>query len=128
MPIITPAYPAINSTFNVSESTLHMLREEFARGTAITLEIEQNQNTWDALFEPADFFQNRKFVRYVQIETWAPGEKELRAWFASHIQSSLTHHLTPTPTHTHSRRSDLRPTIVVELISSRARACGLVAM
>jgi len=101
MPIITPAYPAINSTFNVSESTLHMLREEFARGTAITLEIEQNQNTWDALFEPADFFQNRKFVRYVQIETWAPGEKELRAWFASHTYNPPSH----TPSHPHTLSS-----------------------
>lgn len=78
MPIITPAYPAMNSTYNVSESTLNAMKAEFARGTQITFKIEQEGCPWSLLFEKCDFFS--KYKAYVQIDILAASEDEHRKW------------------------------------------------
>ncbi|MBN3323564.1 PAPOA polymerase, partial [Atractosteus spatula] len=57
MPIITPAYPQQNSTYNVSISTRAVMIEEFKQGLAITDEILQNKAEWSKLFEAPNFFQ-----------------------------------------------------------------------
>eukprot|EP01119_Soliformovum_irregulare_P025754 TRINITY_DN9624_c0_g1_i1.p1 TRINITY_DN9624_c0_g1~~TRINITY_DN9624_c0_g1_i1.p1 ORF type:complete len:640 (+),score=158.21 TRINITY_DN9624_c0_g1_i1:48-1967(+) len=84
MPVITPAYPAMNSTYNVSESTLQVMKAEFSRGTKITFEIEQkfqanpNENHWKTLFEKSDFFT--RYKAYVHVEILGETEEEHRTW------------------------------------------------
>lgn len=79
MPIITPAYPCMNSTHNVSDSTLRVLKEEFARGRDITFKIEHNNNeSWVTLFEKSDFFNRYKI--YIQIDAFANEQDNHRKW------------------------------------------------
>ncbi|KPJ17565.1 Poly(A) polymerase gamma [Papilio machaon] len=60
MPIITPAYPQQNSTFNVSASTRTVIMEEFRLGLAITDEIMLSKCGWERLFEAPNFFSRYK--------------------------------------------------------------------
>ena len=62
MPIITPAYPQQNSTYNVSISTRMVMVEEFKQGLAITDEILLSKAEWSKLFEAPNFFQKYKYV------------------------------------------------------------------
>ncbi|XP_071061465.1 poly(A) polymerase type 3-like [Pseudochaenichthys georgianus] len=58
MPIITPAYPMQNTAFNVTPSTLAIMKEEIQRGHTIA--------RWSQLFEKPNFL--RKYVsKYVII-------------------------------------------------------------
>lgn len=50
MKIITPAYPAQNSTFNVTHSTLHVLKREFKKGREVCAKILLGAAKWEALW------------------------------------------------------------------------------
>ncbi|KAJ6373944.1 hypothetical protein OIU78_029607 [Salix suchowensis] len=78
MPIITPAYPSMNSSYNVSSSTLHIMTEEFQRGNEICDAMEASKAEWDTLFEPFSFFEAYK--NYLQIDISADNEDDLRQW------------------------------------------------
>ncbi|GAV62347.1 PAP_RNA-bind domain-containing protein/PAP_central domain-containing protein [Cephalotus follicularis] len=78
MPIITPAYPCMNSSYNVSSSTLRIMTDEFQRGNEICEAMESNKADWDTLFEPHAFFEAYK--NYLQIEISAENADDLRNW------------------------------------------------
>ncbi|KAJ4971273.1 hypothetical protein NE237_004372 [Protea cynaroides] len=78
MPIITPAYPCMNSSYNVSSSTLRVMTEEFQRGNEICEVMEQNKADWNTLFEPYPFFEVYK--NYLQIDITAENGDDLRKW------------------------------------------------
>ena len=68
MPIITPAYPQQNSTFNVSISTRTVMQEEFRQGLDLTEEILAGTTAWDKLFEAPHFFAKYKLVIFLQLK------------------------------------------------------------
>ncbi|XP_058722490.1 nuclear poly(A) polymerase 1 [Vicia villosa] len=78
MPIITPAYPCMNSTYNVTTSTLRIMSEEFKRGSEICEAMEASKDDWDTLFEPYPFFEAYK--NYLQIDITAENPDDLRQW------------------------------------------------
>ena len=61
MPIITPAYPQQNSTYNVTFSTRSIINSEIKRGLETIQKITNYQTDWSALFEPKNFFNQYKY-------------------------------------------------------------------
>lgn len=78
MPIITPAYPSMNSSYNVSTCTLNVMKDQFNIGNTICEEIELNTAQWGSLFEFYSFFEAYKY--YLQINVVASDDDDLLAW------------------------------------------------
>ena len=78
MKIITPAYPAQNSTFNVTHSTLHVLKQEFKKGREVCAKILLGAAKWESLWEPLPFFQMHK--HYLQVTMCASTEEDFKKW------------------------------------------------
>lgn len=81
MPIITPAYPAMNSSFSVSRATLDILTKEIERGKLITRRIAATGGkNWDELFEPTDFFVRYSYYLACNIIGNSEFPAESRSW------------------------------------------------
>lgn len=78
MPIITPSYPCMNSSYNVSTSTLRVMTEQFEFGNQVCQAVEMRQADWSALFENYSFFSAYK--NYLQIDIMAFCDDDLRTW------------------------------------------------
>jgi poly(A) polymerase len=81
MPVITPAYPCMNSCFNVSHATLRIITEQLEIGRVVSQEIAESGGAqgWEALFQPFHFF--RAYKSYLQVDVKvAGGESDLREW------------------------------------------------
>jgi poly(A) polymerase len=97
MPVITPAYPSMCSTHNITSSTMSVIRNEMLRGDIynplggslytdiyglamqITDKILSNPgSSWLELFERADFFGMYK--TYVQVVASASTPEGIKNW------------------------------------------------
>lgn len=88
MPIITPAYPQQNSTFNVSASTRTIMQEAFEGGLSITEEIITGKATWDKLFEPPNFFG--KYKHYIVLLAKSLTAEDQLEWCGL-VESKIRH-------------------------------------
>ncbi|GMF12355.1 unnamed protein product [Phytophthora lilii] len=79
MPILTPAYPSMNSSFNVSTHSLAVMKEEFKRGLTIVQDVlSKGGSEWLPLFEPSDFFAVHQ--HYLAVEVYTEKQDEEQAW------------------------------------------------
>jgi len=78
MPIITPAFPSMNSTHNVTPATMQVLVAEFKRGMKLTMDIDSSKGTWDDILQKHDFFRTAKHFLLIQIR--ANNELVYRKW------------------------------------------------
>ncbi|KAI4528135.1 Poly(A) polymerase [Schizophyllum commune Loenen D] len=80
MPVITPVYPAMCATHNVSVSTFAIIEEELRRGTKLMNSIILGSSKWSELFEKHDFFHKYRYFLQIIASTasaeaqlmWAP--------------------------------------------------------
>lgn len=80
MPIITPAYPAMNSSASVSIHTRDIMRQEMIRAFDIVSKIiSERGSDWGRLFESSDFFL--RYPHYLCCHILGVGDdEESRSW------------------------------------------------
>lgn len=89
MPIITPAYPSMCATHNISMSTKTVLLRELHRGGDIVDKIFTKQQTWNDLFALHTFFTN-DYKYYLSI-TASSKTKEAESVWSGLVESKLRH-------------------------------------
>ncbi|XP_051212809.1 nuclear poly(A) polymerase 2-like [Lolium perenne] len=82
MPVITPAYPCMNSCYNVSHATLRIITEQLEIGRVTSQEVAESGGArgWEALFQPFHFFKAYKSYLQVDVKVAGGGEADLREW------------------------------------------------
>ncbi|EIE80126.1 hypothetical protein RO3G_04831 [Rhizopus delemar RA 99-880] len=78
MPIITPAYPSMCATHNVTESTRKIMIQEFKNGIDVASNIILGSGQWSDLFVKSDFFQ--QFKHYLQITSSSYSSETQLMW------------------------------------------------
>lgn len=82
MPIITPAFPSMNSTFSVSRTTKNVLLTEIEKAAMITEELIKNkgnsQITWKRLFKAFPFF--KAYEHFIEIWVLAKKDEDHKKW------------------------------------------------
>ncbi|KAL2917915.1 polynucleotide adenylyltransferase [Polyrhizophydium stewartii] len=78
MPIITPAYPSMCSTHNVTASTQAITTREFERAGDLANRIVCGTEKWPTLFQKNDFFHRYKY--YLQVIASASSDEKHRMW------------------------------------------------
>lgn len=78
MPVITPAYPSMCATHNITDSTKKVILEELERGILITNDIFSSKQKWADLFEKHNFFYKYKFYLTVMAATKGTDEQHLK--------------------------------------------------
>ncbi|KAI3657721.1 hypothetical protein MP638_003976 [Amoeboaphelidium occidentale] len=88
MPIITPAYPSMCATHNVTASTLKIMTDELMESAALCEQIMNNERPWRDLFRKLDFFLKYKY--YLQVIVSSDSLDTQRKW-AAMVESRLRH-------------------------------------
>lgn len=93
MPIITPAYPCMNSSLSVNRKTLQVMHNELVKAHEVVEKIfdkgrgqDDAGSHWAALFEPSDFFIN--YQHYLTLVVVGSSPSDFQSW-KGYIESKL---------------------------------------
>jgi len=79
MPILTPAYPCMNSSYNVGRPQLRRIQHELRRTELMVAAVSRGEQPWDFIFRESDFF--RQHAHYLQVNIIARNQQDFRCWF-----------------------------------------------
>lgn len=78
MPVITPAYPSMCATHNITSSTQKIILKELQRGSDLMGLITSGDKNWSDLFQRHTFFHDYKFYLCVVAATYSTDEEHLK--------------------------------------------------
>ncbi|ODV81640.1 Poly(A) polymerase PAPalpha [Suhomyces tanzawaensis NRRL Y-17324] len=87
MPVITPAYPSMCATHNITSSTQKFILSELERGSEMMTQIGLGKKSWGDLFERHDFFYRYKFYLCIVVATVSTDEEHLK--WSGFVESRL---------------------------------------
>ncbi|KAL8278722.1 hypothetical protein RQP46_008791 [Phenoliferia psychrophenolica] len=86
MPIITPSYPSMCSTHNVTLSTQSVMTAEFKRAADIVDKVMVGSVPWSTLFDADDFFTQYRY--YLQVTAVSSSADTQLKWSGT-VQSKI---------------------------------------
>ncbi|PQE13180.1 Poly(A) polymerase protein [Rutstroemia sp. NJR-2017a BBW] len=89
MPIITPAYPSMCATHNITKSTKEIINRELARGGNVTDQIMMGKLPWKELFVKHTFF-TKNYKYYLSIISASTTQQAQLIW-SGLVESKVRH-------------------------------------
>jgi poly(A) polymerase Pap1 len=90
MPIITPAYPPFNSTFNVSKTTKDIILREMRKALKIMKRIRSKTAPWSRLFKKLDFLKAYRFYLKIDVLTNEYDHKRFFGFIESKLKKLIS--------------------------------------
>ncbi|KAL7929472.1 Poly(A) polymerase [Trichoderma chlorosporum] len=87
MPVITPAYPSMCATFNITRSSMSVIQRELRRGLEISEQIMVGKRPWSDLFVKHTFFTSG--YRYYISVVSASKDKEAHKVWSGYVESKV---------------------------------------
>ncbi|KAL0930750.1 poly polymerase [Colletotrichum truncatum] len=87
MPVITPAYPSMCATYNITRSAMTVIQQELQRGCDITDNIMMGKTPWSDLFIKHTFF-TQGYKYYISVVT-ASTDKEAHKVWSGYVESKV---------------------------------------
>ncbi|CCI49082.1 unnamed protein product [Albugo candida] len=78
MPIITPCYPSINSSYNVLSSTLNVMKTEFKNAAFQASRVKAKVLSWREVLTGVSFFD--KYKHFLQVQITSADEEDFGRW------------------------------------------------
>lgn len=87
MPVITPAYPSMCSTFNITRSTMTIIQRELQRGLELSEKIMAGKRPWSDLFIKHTFF-TAGYKYYICVVAASKTKEAHKVW-SGYVESKV---------------------------------------